>query len=254
MNQSILEAAFFRSEISLLKEVEIRRSSNIPTWIMTVNLDIYRKLKSEHNILLLKIIIKESLIVADGAPIAKFLSLLRSFNVERITGADLVIPLINLALKSKSRIIFAGGPEGDAYLCKEIIKRENANADVHSTSLRANSKLDHANEVRELRSNFNYNFIFIGNGSLKSEFLISELFFEQPNCLYISCGAGISFFAGSLKRAPYFFQKLNLEWLWRFILDPKRLFVRYFIIGPMALWQIFIDVSKTKYAIKKNGI
>ncbi len=45
----------------------------------------------------------------------------------------------------------------------------------------------------------------------------------------MALGATIDFEAGTLKRAPKFWQKVGMEWLYRFLKEPKRLFRRYFV-------------------------
>ena len=47
--------------------------------------------------------------------------------------------------------------------------------------------------------------------------------------LWMALGATIDFEAGTLKRAPLFYRKIGMEWLYRFTREPKRLFKRYFI-------------------------
>ncbi len=47
--------------------------------------------------------------------------------------------------------------------------------------------------------------------------------------VFMALGATIDFEAGTLKRAPQFWQKVGMEWLYRFLKEPKRLFRRYFV-------------------------
>ena len=54
--------------------------------------------------------------------------------------------------------------------------------------------------------------------------------------LFMALGATIDFEAGTLKRAPKAWQKSGLEWLYRFLKEPKRLFRRYFIDDMMFFW------------------
>ena len=54
--------------------------------------------------------------------------------------------------------------------------------------------------------------------------------------MFMALGATIDFEAGNIKRAPMIFQKLALEWLFRFFCDPKRLYKRYFIDDPKFFW------------------
>ena len=53
---------------------------------------------------------------------------------------------------------------------------------------------------------------------------------RMPNVkLFMALGATIDFEAGTLKRAPMFWQKIGMEWLYRVLKEPRRLFKRYFI-------------------------
>lgn len=58
--------------------------------------------------------------------------------------------------------------------------------------------------------------------------------------LMIGVGAGFDYFAGNIKRAPQWMQKANLEWLYRLLQDPKRLFKRYFVTNIEFIWNAVI--------------
>lgn len=74
------------------------------------------------------------------------------------------------------------------------------------------------------------NVLVVGVGAPKQEKWIMKYRNSMPNIeLFMALGATIDFEAGNIKRAPKIFQKLALEWLYRFIKEPKRLFKRYFI-------------------------
>jgi len=51
-------------------------------------------------------------------------------------------------------------------------------------------------------------------------------------------GAGFDFHAGTIKRAPYWIQKVGLEWLYRLTQDPKRLFKRYIVTNAKFFWYL----------------
>ena len=52
----------------------------------------------------------------------------------------------------------------------------------------------------------------------------------------VGVGAGFDYFAGNIDRAPQWMQKSNLEWVYRLIQDPKRLFKRYFNTNSEFIW------------------
>ena len=54
----------------------------------------------------------------------------------------------------------------------------------------------------------------------------------------IGVGAGFDYHAGNIKRAPAWMQKLSLEWLYRLVQDPKRLFKRYLVTNTRYLYLI----------------
>ncbi len=64
--------------------------------------------------------------------------------------------------------------------------------------------------------------------------------------MFMALGATIDFEAGNVKRAPTFVQKLALEWLFRFCMDPRRLYKRYFIDDPKFFW-LFAKQLTGKY-------
>ena len=60
----------------------------------------------------------------------------------------------------------------------------------------------------------------------------------QHRCLLICGGAIVDFLAGRTRRAPMFFQRLGLEWVWRLAQEPVRLFRRYVVGNPLFLWRV----------------
>lgn len=83
------------------------------------------------------------------------------------------------------------------------------------------------------------NVIAVGLGSPKQELVISKLRTSVlRNCTFVAIGATIDFESGFTKRSPRFITKVGLEWFFRFAMEPKRLFKRYFINGPKVLFQL----------------
>ena len=88
-------------------------------------------------------------------------------------------------------------------------------------------------------NNCNPDFVWIGLGAPKQEIWMAE-HQGKINGLMIGVGAGFDYFAGNIKRAPLWMQKSNLEWLYRLIQDPKRLFKRYFVTNTKFIWHAVI--------------
>lgn len=74
------------------------------------------------------------------------------------------------------------------------------------------------------------NVVLVGLGNPKQTKWIYKYKDRLPNVdVFMALGATIDFEAGNVKRAPIFFQKFALEWLYRFLMEPRRLFKRYFV-------------------------
>lgn len=72
--------------------------------------------------------------------------------------------------------------------------------------------------------------LLVGVGAPKQEKWIAKYRSQMFNIkLFMALGATIDFEAGNIKRAPILFQKMAMEWFYRFLREPKRLFRRYFI-------------------------
>ena len=84
-------------------------------------------------------------------------------------------------------------------------------------------------EEKEIINMINENapdFVWVGLGAPKQEKWMN-LHKEKVRGFMVGVGAGFDYLAGNISRAPQWMQKLNLEWLYRMLQDPKRLFKRY---------------------------
>ncbi|HNP20689.1 MAG TPA: WecB/TagA/CpsF family glycosyltransferase [Panacibacter sp.] len=81
----------------------------------------------------------------------------------------------------------------------------------------------------------------IGVGSPKQELFINSYagsFLKIKH--FIAIGATIDFESGMVKRAPEWMKAVGMEWFYRFLSEPKRLFRRYFIAGPQVVFKILL--------------
>lgn len=86
-------------------------------------------------------------------------------------------------------------------------------------------------------------FIWIGLGVPRQERLMSEIA-SRTNALMLGVGGGFDVLSGNVKRAPYWMQRLCLEWLYRLLLEPKRLFKRYCITNTRFIWLLLTEKSR----------
>lgn len=93
--------------------------------------------------------------------------------------------------------------------------------------------------IIEMINEVDPDFIWIGLGAPKQEHWMAA-HQGKVKGLMVGVGAGFDYFAGNIKRAPIWMQKTNLEWLYRLLQDPKRLFKRYFVTNSKFIWNAVV--------------
>lgn len=83
-------------------------------------------------------------------------------------------------------------------------------------------------------------FVWVGLGAPKQEIWMAA---HQGRIegFMVGVGAGFDYYAGNISRAPQWMQKHDLEWVYRLIQDPKRLFKRYLVTNTKFIWNAFIQ-------------
>lgn len=167
--------------------------------------------------------------IPDGGPLSS-LGRKRGFvTMERTTGPSLMGELFKISAKRGYRHYFYGSTDKTLEKLKNKLQEYYPGiqiAGMYSPPFRALS-IEEDNEVIEKINETNPDFVWIGLGAPKQE---KWMFNHQGsiNGLMIGVGAGFDYYAGNIKRAPQWMQRCNLEWLYRLMQDPKRLFKRYF--------------------------
>jgi N-acetylglucosaminyldiphosphoundecaprenol N-acetyl-beta-D-mannosaminyltransferase len=85
--------------------------------------------------------------------------------------------------------------------------------------------------------------VFVGLGCPRQEVWAFE-YRKALSMPILAVGAAFDFHAGTLPQAPRFMQDRGLEWLYRLVQEPKRLWKRYIILNPMYLWNVLLQKLK----------
>lgn len=131
------------------------------------------------------------------------------------------------------KIFLLGAKEEIAQKAMERINQRVGRQIVvgaHSPSFGFEKKEDECKELIDIVNKSGANVLLVGVGAPKQEKWIMKYRKQIPNVdIFMALGATIDFEAGTLKRAPAFWQKIGMEWLYRCLKEPKRLFKRYFV-------------------------
>lgn len=131
------------------------------------------------------------------------------------------------------KIFLLGAAEGIAVKAMERINQKvgrNIIVGAHSPSYGFEKKPEECEELIRIVNESVANVVLVGVGAPKQEKWIMKYRNRMPKVdIFMGLGATIDFEAGTLKRAPKLWQKIGMEWLYRCLKEPKRLFKRYFI-------------------------
>lgn len=156
---------------------------------------------------------------------------------QRVTGTDLYSYILDYANSNKLKCFFYGGSKESVNLLPGVLKNKYPEIIVSGIIPRTT---EIKNEIAEEIKNSKPEVLFVGLGTPYQENWIAEYsdFINVP--VQIAVGSGLEFISGAKKRAPAFFLKSGLEWLYRIYLEPGRLWKRYLFGIPIFIFKIII--------------
>ena len=158
--------------------------------------------------------------VPDGIAVVKAARKLGINVNERITGIDIAEYLLNVANENSYSLYLFGAKEEVINLLVDKIKNEYQNIKILGYS---NGYVDDYDKVMKKIVKLNPDICMVALGIPLQEKLIYKYFKEVKKGIYIGVGGSFDVLSGSKKRAPKIFIKLNLEWLYRIVKEPKRI-------------------------------
>lgn len=96
--------------------------------------------------------------------------------------------------------------------------------------------------IREINES-NADIIWVGLGAPKQEIWMYENYKKLNRGVMISIGEGFDYLAGNIKHAPEWMKNLALEWLYRLIQEPGRLWKRYLVTNTLYMWYVFLEMT-----------
>lgn len=234
-------------DVSLLKDK--KALSNLPTGkllINTINAHSYNTAQKDE--LFAEALIKGDVLIPDGISIVKACKWLNAYSqpTERIAGWDLFEFEMKLLNSKGGKCFFMGSSEKVLKLIQEKAKLiyPNIKIEVYSPPYKSEFDDEDNKKIISAINRSNPDLLWIGMTAPKQEKWTYSHWDElNINCHVGTIGAVFDFFAGTIKRAPLKWQKNGLEWLYRLIKEPKRMWKRY-IIGNMLF---LINISKEKF-------
>jgi len=176
------------------------------------------------------------LVVTDGVPLLWAARLLGHKLYGRINGTDLCEQLCAEAARRGLRVYFLGGREGAADAAAALLRERHPALNVCGTycprfgferdAAEQAKIVDHINSRRP-------DLVFVGLGAPKQEYWMYANRTKLQVPMLLGIGVSFELVSGLVRRAPVWMQHSGLEWLFRLLMEPRRLWRRY-LVGNAA--------------------
>lgn len=179
--------------------------------------------------------------IPDGGPLSTVGHKRGHKNMARTTGPSLMGEIFKISAEKGYRHYFYGSKEETLEILNQKLIEKYPDiqiAGMYSPPFRPLTK-EEDDAVIERINEAKPDFVWIGLGAPKQEKWMAA-HQGKIDGLMLGVGAGFDYYAENIKRAPMWMQKSNLEWVYRLIQDPKRLFKRYLYTNSKFIWNAVI--------------
>lgn len=189
-----------------------------------------------------------NIVTPDGMPLIWAMRLLYGIKNDRVAGMDLLPRLLTTAIDKNISVFFYGGSQKmldatSAYIQKAYPALKVAG--LYSPPFRALTK-EEDESVIEMINSSGARLIFVVLGCPKQEKWMDAMK-GKINATMVGVGGALPVLVGEQKRAPQWMQKNGLEWLYRLIQEPGRLWKRYFYTNAVFILLLIKEKIKTLF-------
>ena len=217
--RKLFDKLYKKSAQSFYEILSDNLKNNKKTFVVTANPETF--MISEKNEDVRKMLLdKETVMVPDGIGVLKAGKKI-GYNIEeRITGIDIANELLKFGNEQKKSIYLFGSKQEVIDSMKIVIKEQYPNLKLVGTS---NGYVKDKDKVFDEIVKLEPDIVLVALGIPLQEMLIYKHLNKFKKGIFVGVGGSFDVMSGMKKRAPKIFIKLNLEWLYRIMKEPKRL-------------------------------
>jgi N-acetylglucosaminyldiphosphoundecaprenol N-acetyl-beta-D-mannosaminyltransferase len=217
-----------------------------------VALNVAKLVKSRKNPLLRESIQSADMISADGAGIIYGMRLLGLEPKGRVAGIDLMHNLLSEAEKYGFTVCFLGATDDVLFRMLSYYKLKLPNLRVvgfYNGYFRREEEMSIVNEIASL----NPSIVLVGISSPRKEIFIKRNKNKLNAKFVMGVGGSFDIVAGKTKRAPVWMQSIGLEWFFRFLCEPKKMWKRYLVTNTVFLFMLLKSLVYWNATKKHRG-
>ena len=236
--RKLFDKLYKKSAQSFYEILSDNLKNNKKTFVVTANPETF--MISEKNEDVRKMLLdKETVMVPDGIGVLKAGKKI-GYNIEeRITGIDIANELLKFGNEQKKSIYLFGSKQEVIDSMKIVIKEQYPNLKLVGTS---NGYVKDKDKVFDEIVKLEPDIVLVALGIPLQEMLIYKHLNRFKKGIFVGVGGSFDVMSGMKKRAPKIFIKLNLEWLYRIMKEPKR-FKRFWDNNVKFIFKAFKEVK-----------
>lgn len=200
------------------------------SYTVAVNVDVIMKIENDQY--LKKITDEADLTLVDGKPLVWIAKWHKHPVKAKISGSDLVPELCKVAAEKGYSIFILGGAEGVAEKARKNLQEDYKDIRIvgtYSPPFGFEKDDVELKKINTVISDVHPDLVIACFGCPKQEKWIYENYKKYEGTVSICAGATVDFLAGNMNRAPGWMADHGLEWIYRLIQEPRRLFKRYLV-------------------------
>jgi len=187
-----------------------------------------------------------ALVVADGQPIVWASQWLAHPLPERVTGIDLIDALAKRAEQERFRVYLLGASREVIRAAAANLQSKYPRLDICGYDDGYFSPAEARDRVKAIRQS-GAQILFVGMGVPRQEFFLEEHWSDLDVSLAIGVGGSFDVIAGLKKRAPHWVQEAGMEWLYRLLQEPKRLWKRYLVTNLQFIYYLLREMLQMAF-------
>jgi N-acetylglucosaminyldiphosphoundecaprenol N-acetyl-beta-D-mannosaminyltransferase len=216
-------------------------NSRKPHQHVVVNVD--KLVKASKDPELRRIINECALINVDGMPVVWASRLLGKSLKERVAGVDLFEALVERSVEKRWRVFFLGARDEVVRSVKDLYEKKFPGLQVAGYRNGYWTPQEEA-EVVQLIAESRPDLLFVAISSPKKEQFLGRYQAEMKVPFAMGVGGTFDVVTGKIERAPVWMQQWGLEWFYRFMQEPRRMFRRYFIDDLAFFRLLFLELLR----------
>lgn len=178
---------------------------------------------------------RSDLVTADGQPVVWVSKWMGKPIKERLTGADLMGHLIRMASAKHYRVYLLGGKPEILRRAAESYRLQFPRLQIAGYRHGYWTEEEEGEVVAGIR-NARPDMLFLGMSSPRKELFMDRRLHELQVPFIMGVGGTFDIIAGVTRRAPMWMQRIGLEWFWRVLQEPGRMWKRYLFDGMRFLY------------------